>query len=261
MTAVMIHVFDVDIAEKYGLNSAILLNHFGFWIKKNEANRKHYHEGRYWTYNSMKAFKELFPYMSDWQIRSAIAKLKEEKIIICGNFNAQKYDRTAWYALTDYGLSICEIHKMEKMNSSDGKDADNEPIPVEYQQSPSSNPSSNTPIAPYEDEPTTSPLLSIPPVTPDGVTSPKGNGDEKFERFWKAYPRKAAKQNALRAWKKIRMTAEMFDKIMAAVESQKRSEDWKRDNGSYIPYPATWLNGGYWDNELKHEDDGKHYLN
>lgn len=72
-----------------------------------------------------------------------------------------------------------------------------------------------------------------------------------FAIFWDAYPNKKAKTNALKAWNKIKPNGDLFDKIMRAVDIQKRSEDWQRENGRFIPYPATWLNGGYWDNEVK----------
>ena len=44
----MTHVFDVEVAEKYGVNSAILLNALVFWVKKNKANKKHFHDGLTW---------------------------------------------------------------------------------------------------------------------------------------------------------------------------------------------------------------------
>ena len=40
---------------------------------------------------------------------------------------------------------------------------------------------------------------------------------------------------------------------MQAVDAQKRSDQWRRENGRYIPNPSTWLNGGYWDNEEVNE--------
>ena len=49
----MQHTFDIDIAAKYGVEEAILLNYFDFWIQKNEANDRHFHDGLYWTYNSI----------------------------------------------------------------------------------------------------------------------------------------------------------------------------------------------------------------
>ena len=70
----------------------------------------------------------------------------------------------------------------------------------------------------------------------------------RFDEFWNAYPKKVGKQYALKAWNKIKPTAELHETIMQAVDRQKRSDQWRRENGRYIPNPATWLNGGYWDN-------------
>ena len=57
----MQHSFDTEIANAYGISAAIIFNHLVFWIQKNEANNEHYHDGTYWTYNSRKAYKMLFP--------------------------------------------------------------------------------------------------------------------------------------------------------------------------------------------------------
>ena len=52
----MNHSFDIEIAKKYSVDEAIFLNHIAFWIQKNIANKKHFHEGQYWTYSSYPAF-------------------------------------------------------------------------------------------------------------------------------------------------------------------------------------------------------------
>lgn len=72
---------------------------------------------------------------------------------------------------------------------------------------------------------------------------------QRFEQFWQEYPKKVAKQYALKAWNRIKPDKALFEKIIKALQEQKQSEQWRRDNGKYIPNPATWLNGGYWDNE------------
>ena len=95
------YVFNVSDAIKYGLEEAIMLHNFKFWIAKNKANRKHYHEGRYWTYNSAKAFKKLFPFWSERKIYRIVNSLIEKGALIDGNFNDRKYNRTKWYALKD----------------------------------------------------------------------------------------------------------------------------------------------------------------
>lgn len=88
--------------------------------------------------------------------------------------------------------------------------------------------------------------------------SPSGEGDTeakkptievRFDEFWSSYPKKVGKQYALKAWKRIKPDAALHERIMKAVDAQKRGDQWRRDNGRYIPNPATWLNGGYWDNE------------
>ena len=85
------------------------------------------------------------------------------------------------------------------------------------------------------------------------LTPQEGEGasvhNQRFEIWWKAYPKKVAKQYALKAWNRIKPDKALFEKMLKALREQKQSEQWRRDNGKYIPNPATWLNGGYWDNE------------
>lgn len=109
----MYHSFNIVIAKEYGILEAIILGHLEYWIQKNAANQKNYHDGFYWTYNSARAFTELFPYVSQRQIQTALKHLKELEIIQTGNFNKSSYDRTLWYAFTKKGYSIMQKCKME----------------------------------------------------------------------------------------------------------------------------------------------------
>lgn len=102
----MEHHFNVEVAQQYGVNEAILLDNIAFWIRKNKANKKHFHEDRYWTYNSSEAFSELFPYWSTDQIDRIIKKCVAAGLLIISNFNDTKYNRTRWYGLTDKGLEL-----------------------------------------------------------------------------------------------------------------------------------------------------------
>lgn len=117
----MIHCFDVDIARVYGVNCAVILQNIYYWIEKNEANGSNFYNNTYWTYNSTKAFKKLFPYLSERQINSTIAKLYDEGLILKDKFNENKYDHTTWYALSKKGKSImqkCKIEYAEMSNRS-----------------------------------------------------------------------------------------------------------------------------------------------
>ena len=76
----MIHSFDTQVAEVCGIREAVLLYHIDFWITKNKANEKHFYDGRYWTYNSSKAFAKLFPYLTQKVIEKLLARLIAEWI-------------------------------------------------------------------------------------------------------------------------------------------------------------------------------------
>ena len=97
-------------------------------------------------------------------------------------------------------------------------------------------------------------LCNNPPVVP-----PEGDGAELaqkepkvtgFEEFWQSYPHKVGKKAALSAWKKLKPNAALRTKIMESLETQKASDQWRRENGRYIPNPSTWLNQGRWDDQL-----------
>lgn len=125
----MKHVFDIDIARQYGVNAAILLENIGYWIKRNEANRINFYDGNYWTFNSRRAYGEMFPYMSERQIETAFRKLIDAGVVITGRYNELAYDRTLWYALTEKGKSILHFDGMEASKMSDGNQRYVSPIP------------------------------------------------------------------------------------------------------------------------------------
>lgn len=120
----MTHSFNAHIAQKYGVNSAILLHCLHMWIEKNRANGRHFYDGHYWAYNSKKAFAELFPYFTARQVDYAIQKLIDEEIIVTGNYNKKPLDRTLWFAITEKGYSILQNCEMHFANLSNARDND-----------------------------------------------------------------------------------------------------------------------------------------
>lgn len=71
-----------------------------------------------------------------------------------------------------------------------------------------------------------------------------------FARFWAAYPRKKSKGRAEKAWRKLNPSEQLTVEILQAVDRAKTSEDWRKESGKYIPYPATWLNDRGWEDEV-----------
>lgn len=73
----------------------------------------------------------------------------------------------------------------------------------------------------------------------------KNLAQEDFEQFWQQYPRKIGKKAAHLAWRKAHDKPPLQD-VLLAVDRAKRSEQWTKEHGQYIPHPATWLNQGRW---------------
>lgn len=79
--------------------------------------------------------------------------------------------------------------------------------------------------------------------------TPRG-GDVRFDQFWDAYPRKVAKEAARKAFAKHKPDDTLLTTMLSALETQKASDQWTRDNGQYIPHASTWLNQKRWEDEL-----------
>jgi len=77
-----------------------------------------------------------------------------------------------------------------------------------------------------------------------------------FADFWAAYPNKKAKQDAEKAWLKVKPDDELSAKIIGALGLQIYSEAWVKDGGAFIPHASTWLNGRRWEDEIQTGKNG-----
>ena len=157
-----LHSFDPAIAARVGVNAAVIYQNIKFWCEKNEANKKHFHDGRTWTYNSVSAFSKLFPYFSPKQIRTALQVLCDNGLIGVGCYNDNPNDRTNWY---------CDLHlgQMDLPCRANG-------------------------LAPEG--------KCITDSKPDIKHSLSLSAREGFDEFWKMYPNKVGKGAAEKAFSK-----------------------------------------------------------
>ena len=126
----MEHSFNIEIAQKYGVNAAIVLRHLQFWIIKNKTHGKHLHDARTWTYYSVSAFTEIFPYLSRKQVRRGLQILIDQRVILKGDYNKHKNTKTSWYAFVDE-ISFAPEGKPNKNSSApEGKPVAPEGRPV-----------------------------------------------------------------------------------------------------------------------------------
>ncbi|MEH6990059.1 conserved phage C-terminal domain-containing protein [Cytobacillus firmus] len=86
-----------SLAEKVGLNEAVLIQQIHYWLVKS----RHVKEGRKWIYNTYKDWKKQMPFWSHATIGRTIRSLEEMGFLMSANFNASKMDKTKWYTI-DY---------------------------------------------------------------------------------------------------------------------------------------------------------------
>lgn len=83
---------------------------------------------------------------------------------------------------------------------------------------------------------------------------------QMFDAFWKIYPKHKDKAKALKAFTKLKPDEELFNKIIDAVNNNiKNNADWEKDNGQYVPYGSSWLNGKRWEDEISNNASAKKY--
>lgn len=221
----MKHIFDVELAKRYGVNTAVLFENIGYWIKQNEANGTNFYDGTYWTFNSRRAYRELFPYMSERQIDSAFRKLIDDGLLKTGNYNKLAYDRTLWYALTQKGKSILHFDGMDSTEMANGIPQNVEPIP-------NINTDINTDVNPDIKHNIT--LSSV---------------ECEFQTLWDKYPRKEGKQAAFKAYKKARKDGVPYETIEQGIDRYIAHITASNTMRKYIKQGSTWFNGRCWEDE------------
>lgn len=236
----MTHSFKVALAKEYGIEEAILIHNFYHWIKENKANDRNCFDGRYWTFNSQKAYAELFSYLSEGKIKRTINSLIEKGILMKGNHNVNQYDRTNWYAFTDRGLAIVQKCYIDELKMTNGRVENSQPIP---NNKPNNKPYTFTPSDEGSDgclfddaDTSTLTMLSSEDKLPYAERPATPTADE-FEDLWLAYERKGSKAKAKKEFDKL--TAEEIATMRCHIPAylQSRPEkQYRQDFERYIKH-------------------------
>lgn len=230
----------MELAVAYGIEEAILIENFVHWIQKNKANNKHYHDGRYWTYNSAKAFAEQFPYMNESKIKRIVAKLVDAEVIMKGNFNDNQYDRTCWYAFTDKGTAIVQKCYFHSSKMTNGKVQNGPTIPDNNTNNKpyiSFTPSDEGSDGCFFDDADASTLTMLSSENINSTKRPATPTADEFEDLWLAYERKGSKANAKKEFAKL--TAEEICTMRCHIPAylQSRPErQYRQDFERYIKH-------------------------
>lgn len=223
-----VHTFDPEVAAEFGMTEAVLIKNFQFWISHNRRNGHKFLQGRTWTFNSVRALLEAFPYMGKKQLAGALKRLQEKGILIVDNFNGTKYDRTTWYAFQDELRWLGPEGKLHSSKRGNGDTSKGRPIP---DSKPDSKPDEGDPPPPLHEE-----TVCEKPVRAsehEGVTWPW-----ETETFWDAWVvwrrfkwdtfkfRYKSRDSENAALEKLRTLSEDNEATAHAIIFQSRHSQW-----------------------------------
>jgi len=130
----LVHSFSIEEAQEHGVEKAVILYNFRFWLTKNQANSKNIVDGYVWTFNSAKALELIFPYLNAKKIARLIKELELAGALITGNHNQKRYDRTKWYTMPEFAfkaapIAISQKCEMDFSNLGNAFPKSGQPIP------------------------------------------------------------------------------------------------------------------------------------
>ena len=130
MRVVNHHSFNTAVAEDFGVEKAIILEHFVFWVRKNYANRKNiYKDGKAYTYNSAEAFAEIFTYFKARKIAELLRQMEADGLI--QSIQIHGTDRKKSYTVSDKGWSYYTVQVSDSgMTKTEPMDCQNNDAPL-----------------------------------------------------------------------------------------------------------------------------------
>lgn len=251
------------VAMRYGLEEAILLDSIVHWYRVNRAENRNFRDGRWWTYNSARAFADMFPWWSAKQVRRIMDSCRAQGALLTADYNDDRRDRTTWYTPGD---ELLALYGMDTPSDAPSDPPEGDPAEMGNCNCPNGQMHLPEREAPFAQTGTPLPCnnhVYIPPYNPptgDGAEerpkrrrrAPRSVPDwkpDRFEGFWQAYPRDEERARAVEQWDKLRADDALLDEIARGLRRHLDSEDWRNRVG--IPYAWRWLRDKKWTEKQK----------
>jgi hypothetical protein len=97
------HLLGSSLARRYGVHAALVVKHIWDEVCANERAERCSFAGKTWMRSSQMMFTAIMPYLTKNMVRRALERLMEQGVIVRGEFGESPFDRTSWYAFTQFG--------------------------------------------------------------------------------------------------------------------------------------------------------------
>jgi hypothetical protein len=283
------HYFDKQVAKDYDIQTAIFLECMAHWTEINLNNNRNIHDGLCWVYNTVEAWQLTFNYLSTDQINRLLKKLLKKELLVKGNYNKTKYDRTNWYAMTPqvyeyYNYLITPRNVNLMCQSCDQSKEDPAWLLIwrnrqmEFAKSPNEICGIAKPIP--VSEPVSEPVKDIMCKGPREISTgsdinpletytnrfsgttknrvltkerkKQNSSANEFAQAWELFWKAyPVKKNKSRAMTtfKSKKLYKQIDVILKHIEQSTKTD--KKWLDGYIPHPSTYLNNKRWEDEIE----------
>ena len=253
-------VCKAELAAAHGLDAAVMMHNIVYWVSKNKAEGRHFHDGRYWTYNSIAGLHQLFPMWSQQQIRRLLAKCEQRGLLLTGQYGKDPMDHTKWYAPSDAVLALYGENDPGDDCGGDAASAICQNRQIDLPESADDAIKTDKSYIMKQ----SLPKVTNPPLTPQGgrVRSKKAAWEpERFEGLWSFYPvihredgkctSKGDKGDARREWDALKPSPELIRDMGRYLKLRLAYDDSFR-RGYGVKTVSVWLkrirqNGGVLD--------------
>lgn len=239
------------VAAKYGLEESIFLDSVIFWWRNNRANGRNFRDGRTWTYNTIKALSEQFPWWSEKQVRRIAESCRRQEALVTGEYNEDGRDRTIWYSPSDELLALYGEEPEGAVAEDDESICPNGQMHLPKRATGVAQTGEALPCSIHSTDTSLSPPI-VPPSQPArkkraAKTIPQYE-PERFEQFWSVYPGGGSRIKAVDAWDRLRPDDALVDEMARGLHRQMHTQQWQ--DGVGIPHASTWLNQARWTDKL-----------
>lgn len=260
------------------VHEAIILQQVQYWLSRSNF----IFNGRKWVYNTLDEWHEQFPWITKKSVGDKFRALEKKGILIVGNFNKLKYDRTKWYSI-DYDKlnSLINNENIDENVDMTDKEVSSSCIEkkfphgrgknflMEKEETSSSKEKKlrhgkgkNFPI---EEEETSSPIPEITRDYPETTqrreskyqnfknSKPKALDqlEIEFEKLWKLYPKKIGKKDALNSYMnwRVESSENTYKKASKQLSHYLKYIDLNNISSRYVFNGSNWF-GGHIDDEV-----------
>lgn len=241
---------DIDEKKRPRISEAAVLQQINYWISKKPKDK--YHDGRYWVYNTYEGWMKQFTWIKTVAtMKKQLDWLESKGLVVTGNYNKVKFDRTKWYSIDKERLKALNdaFDRNYQMEMSDSIKSKCETL---------SNPNDRN----YHDD-TKDYTKTTTKITKEDTSSKLDEPNSKafqlkedFDKLWKLYPNKKGKATAFNAYKRAMKKGVTNKEIQDGIVAYKQNVRWQREHGFKdleFAHGATWFNQQRWDDDYSLE--------